>query len=510
MKIITNTISATPLLLLPTLTYAQRRTQTEGTVHVKGACDYNSVLAAYDAAFAGSGASELAAQLGNPADVPAAVATKCAGASGPGSAVAFSTVSNKGIQHDRNYYSGGTSWNDGGEQPLNVDAGRVARIAASTSTTRPIEWPDTEALPMFDGCDLRAVTCCFTGKRDNVKGPSVSGGDPEANAEICSIDLSLNYMTNHVLKGYSVYERKETDAAYCSGFAWSNDANDVSNKFKANTLFEISMNDALMGKNYVKNAPGAPMCGCAEKMPTVTTAACTEAVEGYAFTYADNELSVSYAVAFEACSAGDLMAHYEANVGDATEIDALKDYIVGDDSGKCQKAQDDFIFDNFALVKGGTPPPGSNVDLDKWEPVVGKGALTYPDVGAAKFRELLDASPNKIVRRICKSCYRAYQDVYYKRHTAVPADMDLLEYLKSEWKSENNLMGTDFDLFSTYDQALSQEEYHKWRYCNYDYSKVGFPRDCGKYGYSGCNWNSFTRSGCYAYDVAFFVEKATE
>lgn len=392
---------------------------------------------------------------------------------------------------------------------MNVDAGRVARIAASTSTTRPIEWPDTEILPMFEGCDLRAVTCCFTGKRDNTSGPSA---DPDANAEICSIDLSKNYMTNHVLKGYSVYERKETDAAYCTGFAWSSDVNDVSNKFAANTLFEISMNDALMQKKYVKNAPGAPMCGCVENMPTITKAACTEAVEGYAFHYstAENALSVSYAVAFESCSAGDdLMAHYEANVGSTSaEIEALQKYIVGEDTGQCQTAQNDFIFDNFALVKGGTPPPGSDIDLTKWEPVVGKGALTYADVGPAKFRELLEASPNKIVRRVCKSCYRAYQDVYYKRHTAVPADVDLLEYFKSAWNSKDNLMGTDFDLFSTYDQALAVDEYDKWRYCNYDYDKVGFPRDCGKYGYSGCNWNSFRRNGCYAYDVAFFVEKA--
>merc|ERR1712226_1118134 len=76
--------------------------------------------------------------------------------------------------------------------------------------------------------------------------------------------------------------------------------------------------------------------------------------------------------------------------------------------------------------------------------------------------------------------------------------------------SENNLMGTDFDLYSTYDHALSGEEYDKWRYCNYDYAEVGFPRDCGKYGYTGCQWNSFKRNGCYAWDVAFFVEKATE
>ena len=37
-------------------------------------------------------------------------------------------------------------------------------------------------------------------------------------------------------------------------------------------LFDVAFKQSLYDKGYVKNVPGSPMCGCIEKMPTVTRA----------------------------------------------------------------------------------------------------------------------------------------------------------------------------------------------------------------------------------------------
>ena len=60
------------------------------------------------------------------------------------------------------------------------------------------------------------------------------------------------------------------------------------------------------------------------------------------------------------------------------------------------------------------------------------------------------------------------------------------------WFSADNVMGTDFDLYSTYDDAIA--ETNAWAYCNYDDPGIGFPRDCGVSGGVGGQWNSFTAS----------------
>ena len=50
-------------------------------------------------------------------------------------------------------------------------------------------------------------------------------------------------------------------AIHCHGLAWSNDVNDATARYKANNLFFVSMYDHMYQRGYVKNIPGAPMCG---------------------------------------------------------------------------------------------------------------------------------------------------------------------------------------------------------------------------------------------------------
>ena len=49
-------------------------------------------------------------------------------------------------------------------------------------------------------------------------------------------------------------------------------------RYAANKLFYyVSMYEHMYQRGYVRNVPGAPMCGCClEKMPVVTRSDCTE------------------------------------------------------------------------------------------------------------------------------------------------------------------------------------------------------------------------------------------
>merc|ERR1712003_143091 len=68
----------------------------------------------------------------------------------------------------------------------------------------------------------------------------------------------------------------------------------------------------------------------------------------------------------------------------------------------------------------------------------------------------------------------------------------------------NNVLGVDFNLFSTYEDAENDE--NPWTFCNYNDPTMGFPRDCGPSGYRAHQWNRFYNNGG-RYNVAYYVEK---
>ena len=103
----------------------------------------------------------------------------------------------------------------------------------------------------------------------------------------------------------------------------------------------------------------------------------------------------------------------------------------------------------------------------------------YPriDVGPGKFAELYAWEHNVLYRK-CPECDASHQHIYYKRLTKI-AGRDMYDLLFHSWTSENNVMGKDFNLYSTFEDAhLSQ---NAWKTCNYDdkHSSIGFPYDCG-------------------------------
>ena len=64
----------------------------------------------------------------------------------------------------------------------------------------------------------------------------------------------------------------------------------------------------------------------------------------------------------------------------------------------------------------------------------------------------------------------------------------------NSWRSLNNIIHVNFELYSTLDDAMNGV--NKWQYCNYDDLQVGAFRDCGKTGYVACQWtSSYTNAG---------------
>jgi len=266
----------------------------------------------------------------------------------------FSAASNKGYQFDQNYFDGGTEWNQEIEKNkydgnLAVDAGRIPLFYNSVARRTQVNWPGY--IPNFDdtsSCNLRTVMCCWVSER---KGQY----DPIDNSDVCVVDMERSPRSNHVAGGFTIYDGgKLSDKVYCNGFAWSNDPDHFTNRFKGNTLFYTSMYKHFYEDGYVKNVPGAPMCGCAEQMPIVTHSDCTSTIEGYTFAFDENTLTVSLNLTFEPCENGIDLASYYGSLVDTNQVtveekDKLDEIIVG--KNNCKKAVDKFLVNKF-LVRG--------------------------------------------------------------------------------------------------------------------------------------------------------------
>lgn len=79
--------------------------------------------------------------------------------------------------------------------------------------------------------------------------------------------------------GFALYPGDNANgegSVHCHGLAWSNDENDPESRYKGNNIFFVSMYDHLYTRGYVRNIPGAPKCGCLDKMPVVSRSDCTQ------------------------------------------------------------------------------------------------------------------------------------------------------------------------------------------------------------------------------------------
>jgi len=265
----------------------------------------------------------------------------------------LSDVIGKGPQFLKNFLDGGTTWNDNyesdGNYVLSEDAAIIPTMYETQAKHTVFSSPDGGTKEIYDQyfsnffngdkeCRLGVIECCYTASRspDTSTIPGLVN-----NAEMCALDLTLSAKSNHIQSpdfrpSFTYYGTKDQDDSYCSGFAY--DEGSFGDAVKYNTLFHMAMMTNLFEKNYVKNIPGAPMCGCVEQMPVVDNAACVKEKEGYTI---DSSGVIGVAISWEDCGM-DLYSYYNSLEGKGKmEKFFVKEKIVGE--GQCEAAAISFM-----------------------------------------------------------------------------------------------------------------------------------------------------------------------
>jgi len=267
----------------------------------------------------------------------------------------------------KEYFRGGTSWNeevqytDENGVDRNVlanDASRVNSAYNGRAQKGMIAMPEYDGL---DNCNNNAIYCCWSQDRQandnngNCNTPYETDcidKDPGDNTDLCAVDIDSNSEhAAHVAGGFTIFPDNKEAAIHCHGFAWSKSDDAAMSRYKANNLFYVSMYDHMYTRGYVRAVPGAPMCGCAEDMPIVSRADCTEMdieetwryhyVAGAGFSVSLRSVEIEY----NACQGAnnnnnDLEAYIERLVDEGefkeTHFERIKENIVGDDN--CEDA----------------------------------------------------------------------------------------------------------------------------------------------------------------------------
>lgn len=265
----------------------------------------------------------------------------------------LSDTTTKGPQFLKNFLDGGTTWNDNyesasGAYNLAADAAIIPEVYAQSATSSVFAKPNGGAEDEYPGyfsnfyiagkeCRLGAMTCCYTGNR-------LPDTDFIGNAEMCALDMTYARQSNHINRAaFTYYDSASANEAFCTGFAYEEGS--FGEAVKYNTLFHMAMMTNLYGDGYVKNIPGAPLCGCAEQMPIVSNAKCTKAIEGYTIDSTTGEISVN--ISWEDCGS-DLATYYDTFASrDPIEKEFMHSRIVGTDAGQCEAAAKSFMNDRM-------------------------------------------------------------------------------------------------------------------------------------------------------------------
>jgi len=240
----------------------------------------------------------------------------------------------------REFIDGGTALNyesDSGGSSLAKDGAAIG-FSDEFASTHILTWPKHHAL---DLCDIGAAMCCWVDSRSDT--------ELVDNTDVCYVDMKASRRTAHVADGYSIYGDSSEGAVNCHGFAWGIDNGSISSALKGNALFKVGFMENLYrgSKGYVEQVPGAPMCGCMDRMPVVTDAACThvtasESVVDVTFNAAIGIFKAKFTVGtieYEDC--GSLKDHYEDLAVEDHNRDFMDSRIVGE--GGCHGAIDDFL-----------------------------------------------------------------------------------------------------------------------------------------------------------------------
>jgi len=189
---------------------------------------------------------------------------------------------------------------------------------------------------------------------------------------------------------------------------------------------------------------------------------------------------------------------------DGADYDTCSCTDPGDDP-QCVKASIAGGLDGCAVTTASTPGAltavrqdrhqgwGFNVHFKCCTSGCGLGELLF-ETGAENDPALMNAcwAKNAIYCRECPDCQDSHQQICYRRLTDPPetgSASDNYELFANLWTKGNNVLGEDFELYSSWVDAKTCR--NPWKYCNYD-NTVGFPRDCGVSSYTPYQWQDDT------------------
>ena len=265
----------------------------------------------------------------------------------------LSDTTAKGPQFLKNFLDGGTTWNDNyesasGAYNLAVDASIIPVVYSQSATSSVFSKPNGGAEDKYPGyfsnfytagreCRSGAMACCYTGNR-------LPNMDFMGNSEMCALDMTPSKQSNHINRSaFTYYDSASANEAYCTGFAYEEGS--FGEAVKYNTLFHMAMMTNLYNDGYVRNIPGAPLCGCVEQMPIVSNATCTKAVEGYTIDTTTGVISVN--ISWEDCGS-DLATYYDTFTSkDPIEKEYMRSRVVGTGAGQCEAAAKSFMNDRM-------------------------------------------------------------------------------------------------------------------------------------------------------------------
>lgn len=256
-----------------------------------------------------------------------------------------------------NFFNGGTYWNENTGDVVD-EAPIISEIFEDTAQSATIRYPRN--LETFANCELGAAVCLWVRDRQadddngNCARPlrrNCVDADPADNTDLCYADASRLPSASHVAAGRALFPGDLEGDVHAHGFAWKRGS--LSNRFKGNLLFYISMKDHLNDRGYAEAAPLSPMCGCIEHMPTISRADCTEVAveEEYRVTY-DGSAEVpasaertSVDIEFNACdgeTANDLYSEMAQLYAEDLPEEDVRTYLTGpednNDPSNCPSA----------------------------------------------------------------------------------------------------------------------------------------------------------------------------
>ena len=303
MKISPATVAVLATLYLPSTTLAQECVNYGFTLEFDGTCTPETVLAAYeDQVFnAAGGTSSTCAESAQDdleGKIGGTLQDLCDQVYSTQDRVPFTEAANRGddLHFERMFFNGHTDWQeevqtkyeDENNQPTSIlkeDAEAVRTFYQGIAQGRRVSWPgelpnfqtpdDTTNIGDLATCTTNAAMCCWPKDRQANDGngncatpydENCVDKDVADNTNLCYVDVdrgsaSTGFDSESGYVGFPEDNNNGEGAIHCHGLAWSNDVNDATARYKANNLFFVSMYDHMYQRGYVKNIPGAPMCG---------------------------------------------------------------------------------------------------------------------------------------------------------------------------------------------------------------------------------------------------------